>query len=84
MCCVAHTDETAYTTFHYIHTPHPSSTCHLQLIPHLPLSIPLSALLVTIGREAWIREAEDCEHAGAQLTCAAIIQQTIHMGRDRE
>lgn len=40
----------------------------------------LAQYQVVIDREQWIKEAEDAEHAGAKLTCAAIIRNTIHLG----
>ncbi len=40
----------------------------------------LTQYSVVIDREAWIREAEDCEHSGAVLTCHAIIKNTIFLG----
>jgi len=39
---------------------------------------------VVIQREQWLREAEQCEQAGAPLTCAAIIRHTVHLGVDDE
>eukprot|EP01034_Spumella_vulgaris_P030771 gene30771-38033_t len=44
----------------------------------------LTQYSVVIDREAWIKEAEDCEHSGAVLTCHAIIRNTIFLGLDEE
>ncbi len=46
--------------------------------------VSLNQYNVEISREAWIKEAEDSEHAGAVLTCAAIIKNTIFLGLDEE
>lgn len=39
---------------------------------------------VTIDREQWLREAENCERAGAVATCQAIVSETIHVGVEDE
>eukprot|EP01038_Epipyxis_sp_PR26KG_P008362 gene8362-11314_t len=46
--------------------------------------VSLTQYQVTIDREQWLKEAEDCEHAGAVLTGAAIIRNTIHLGVEDE
>lgn len=37
-----------------------------------------------ISRDAWIKEAMDCEAVGALVTCAAIIRNTVQLGVDAE
>lgn len=37
-----------------------------------------------ISREAWLKEAIDCEYVGALVCCDAIVQNTIHLGVDNE
>lgn len=44
----------------------------------------LSQYQVVISRDTWIKEAQDCEHANAKLTCRAIIKNTIHLDIDDE
>jgi pre-mRNA-processing factor 6 len=39
---------------------------------------------VVIGREQWLKEAEQCEQANALLTCAAIVRNTIHLNVEEE
>jgi pre-mRNA-processing factor 6 len=44
----------------------------------------LAQYQVVIARDAWIKEAEESEHAGAKVTCQAIIKNTIHLGVEDE
>jgi pre-mRNA-processing factor 6 len=46
--------------------------------------VSLAQYQVIISREAWIKEAEECEAVGAPVTCAAIIRNTVHLGLDPE
>uniref|UniRef100_A0AAV1U8V8 PRP1 splicing factor N-terminal domain-containing protein n=1 Tax=Peronospora matthiolae TaxID=2874970 RepID=A0AAV1U8V8_9STRA len=39
---------------------------------------------VVMNREMWLKEAEACEHAGAPLTCAAIVRVSLDVGVDHE
>lgn len=48
------------------------------------MMVSLSQYEVAIQREQWLREAEQCEQAGAPITCAAIVRNTIHLGVDEE
>jgi hypothetical protein len=36
---------------------------------------------VAINRDAWIKEAQECERAGAVATCTAIVRSTIEQVR---
>lgn len=39
---------------------------------------------VVMDREYWLKQAEECEHAGAPKTCRSIVYNTIHLGVDEE
>jgi len=39
---------------------------------------------VHVDREAWLKHAEECEAAGAKLTCSAIVRHTIGLGVEDE
>ncbi|KDO29186.1 hypothetical protein SPRG_05428 [Saprolegnia parasitica CBS 223.65] len=39
---------------------------------------------VVIDRNTWLQEAEACELAGAPLTCAALVRQTLNLGVEDE
>ncbi|OQR95081.1 pre-mRNA-processing factor [Achlya hypogyna] len=39
---------------------------------------------VVIDRDTWLQEAEACERAGAPLTCAALVRQTLGLGVEEE
>lgn len=57
-----------------------------HLVPRIveKMVVSLAQYQVIISREAWIKEAEECEAVGAPLTCAAIVRNTIHLGVDAE
>jgi len=46
--------------------------------------VSLAQYQVVIDREAWLKEAEECELAGAPLTCVAIVRNTVQLGVDPE
>jgi pre-mRNA-processing factor 6 len=39
---------------------------------------------VVMNRDFWLKEAEECEHAGSPRTCRAIVYSTIHLGVEEE
>lgn len=48
------------------------------------MMVSLGQYEVVVQREQWLREAEQCERAGAPHTCTAIVHNTVHLGIDDE
>ncbi|KAJ1412804.1 hypothetical protein B484DRAFT_335712 [Ochromonadaceae sp. CCMP2298] len=59
---------------------------NVHLVPRI-IEKMLSSLVqfqVAINRDAWIKEAQECECAGAVATCTAIVRSTIEQGVETE
>jgi pre-mRNA-processing factor 6 len=48
------------------------------------MMVSLAQYDVVVQREQWLREAQQCEAAGALLTCAALVRNALLVGVEEE